>query len=44
MRVKGEGHPNGVLHSKWARCIVENLTDSALVGERSAPQDAIDRE
>ena len=31
MRVKGEGHPNGAMNSKWASCILEGITRLRLL-------------
>ena len=31
MRVKGEGHPNGKMHSRWARCIAAEIGAEAAL-------------
>ncbi len=32
MRVKGEGHPNGIMHSKWAECISAFINEPKKTG------------
>ena len=35
MKVKGEGHPNGKMNSKWAACITESIRNHGLTNRRA---------
>jgi lysophospholipase L1-like esterase len=37
MRVRGEGHPNGEMHSRWARCISQALERTFAIGRPTSP-------